>query len=180
MTNDRWDWAGIEDAYVNGDMSLRRISTAFGLSEWTLTKRANEQGWVRLVGTKALPRGRRSNPPGTPPAKRPTAEETHRRRTITRLRDALDRGLAELEARMSGDGEGGVAARSAADAERDARTLTALTRLYAKLVELDEQARSAKAAKTEGSAKPEATENADRFRGDLARRLELLNRPRDA
>jgi hypothetical protein len=45
---------------------------------------------------------------------------------------------------MAPDAESGDVAQSAADAERDARTLSGLARLYAKLVELETIARAAR------------------------------------
>ena len=61
---------------------------------------------------------------------------------VRRLLEALDKRLMLLETRMAPDAELGGALQSAADAERDARTLTGLARLYAKLVELDDAARA--------------------------------------
>jgi hypothetical protein len=80
---------------------------------------------------------------------------------------------------MAPDAESGEAMQSAADAERDARALIGFTRLYAKLIELDDAARAGGQGKTEGS-KPEATDDADRLRRELALRLKRLNQARDA
>lgn len=101
-----------------------------------LGARAKKEGWVRLVGTKKLRPGRKPSLPGVPKAKRATIEELRRRDVIRRLLEALDKRLTHLEKRMAVDGENGVPAQNAADAERDARTLSGLARLYAKLVEL--------------------------------------------
>jgi hypothetical protein len=69
--------------------------------------------------------------------------------------------------------------RSAADVERDARTLSALARVYAKLVKLDGTRKPA----TETESKPSqarSSEDAEQLRRDLARRLELLDHSGDA
>jgi len=59
--------------------------------------------------------------------------------------------------------------------------LSGLARLYAKLVELDDAARGDTKGKPERSVtKPEATDDADRLRHDLALRLQRLNQARDA
>jgi hypothetical protein len=90
---------------------------------------------VRLVGTKKLkpgrkPRARRSQDTarggrGAPtPRHRPPAARSARQEAI------------HLEKLMAPDAESGDVAQSAAHAERDARTLSGLARLYAKLVEL--------------------------------------------
>jgi hypothetical protein len=68
--------------------------------------------------------------------------------------------------------------RSAVDVERDARTLSALARVYAKLVELDGATKPAP-EKRETESKPSparSSEDADQLRRDLARRLERLDR----
>jgi hypothetical protein len=59
--------------------------------------------------------------------------------------------------------------------------LSGLARLYAKLVELDDSARAGgKPGQDKSLAKPEATDDADRLRRDLALRLQRLNQARDA
>ena len=93
---------------------------------------------------------------------------------VKRLLRVLDKRLMLLETRMAPDAEAGEAMQSAADAERDARTLSGLARLYVKLIELDDAARAGGKGKTEGS-KPEAADDADRLRRDLALRLQRLN-----
>ena len=60
---------------------------------------------------------------------------------IDRLLKVLDRKLTEIETRMEEAHTEG-APHSAAELERDARSLTALARIYAKLVELDDEAKS--------------------------------------
>jgi hypothetical protein len=97
---------------------------------------------------------------------------------VRRLLEALDKKLTLLETRMAPDGGIDASGQSAADAERDARTLSGYARLYAKLVELDDAARAGGKGKTDRS-KPEATDDADRLRRDLALRLQRLNQGRD-
>lgn len=85
---------------------------------------------------------------------------------IARLYAALDRKMKEIEDRLAGEDEG----MSAADSERDARTLTSLARLYEKLSEM-EQASEKASTKGEVSQKDM---NADRQREEIAQRLERL------
>lgn len=173
------DWEGIRHAYVFGDWSLRRIADAFGTSSKTLTKRAQAGGWIREVGTKPLPRGRKPRPPGVPGAPRPNVREARARRIVSGLYAALDEKMRQIEERMAKAQEAGAEAPSAADAERDARTLSGLARLYAKLVELDDGAQSAGGREQDqATAALEATDNADRLRRDLALRLQRLNQAR--
>jgi hypothetical protein len=172
------DWAGAEHDFVHGDLSLDRIARRRGMSRTAIVLRAKKKGWVRLVGTKPLKPGPKPRPPG---ALMPKPAAQLRRDMVRRLLEALDKRLTLLETRMAPDAELGEAMQSAADAERDARTLSGLARLYAKLVELDDAARADTKGKPERSVtKPEATDDADRLRHDLALRLQRLNQARDA
>jgi hypothetical protein len=151
------------------------------VSQSAVIQRAKRHGWVRLVGTKRLRPGPRPRTPGEPKAKRATVDEVRRREIVRRLLEALDKRLIYLEKRMALDEESGDLAQSAADAERDARTLSGLARLYAKLVELDDRASSkGEPDRNKSVTKPEATDDADRFRRDLALRLQRLNQARHA
>ena len=178
--SDAIDWEAIEYAYVHGDKSLRRIADEFGSSDTTITKRAKEGGWVRLVGTRPLKPGPMPRRPGTPKTKR--LAQRRAANMLRRLYRVLDHKLKLLEARMEGAQSDGAAPQSAADIERDARSLNALARLYAKLVELDEAAKPEASKDGQGSDKGEATrsDDADQLRRDLALRLEKLNQARDA
>jgi hypothetical protein len=147
------------------------------MSRTALVVRAKKEGWVRLVGTKPLKTGPKPRPPGEPKPK-PAAQL--RRDMVRRLLEALDKRLMLLEKRMAPDAEG-EPTQSAADAERDARTLSGLARLYAKLVELDDSASAkGKPDQDKSATKPEATDDADRLRRDLAVRLQRLNQARHA
>ena len=77
--------------------------------------------------------------------------------------------MSEIETRMA---ENDGRPQSAAEAERDARNLNSLARLYAKLVEMDE----AKAARgvPNDHKKTKDGADADRLRRDLAGRLARL------
>jgi hypothetical protein len=162
------DWAAIEHAHIHGDMSLRRISDAFGSSERTISDRAKKGGWIRLVGTKALPRGRRPRLPGAPRTPRATAKQVRRHALALRLFKVIDAKLQEIETRMQ-QAEASAAPLSAADTERDVRSVTSLTGVYTKLVELDKQAGS----ETQGAV---GSEDAEHLRRELALRLERLHR----
>lgn len=43
------DWVGIENDYVNGDWSIRRIAEWYQISEAAIRKRAKASGWVRTA-----------------------------------------------------------------------------------------------------------------------------------
>jgi hypothetical protein len=156
-------------------LSQARIGNRHGTTPGTIRRHAKAGGWVREVPTIPLRRGRRPRPPGTP---KPTAEQLRNRKFVTRLLAALDMGLKQLEARMSLAALPGAAPASAADPERDARFLTNLTRLFQKLLALEEAARST--GKEEGAQRTEASEDADELRRDLALRIQRLNQVRDS
>ncbi len=160
---------------MHSGMSLRRIADKHGISDACLVYHARKRGWVRIVPTIRLTPGRKPLPPGMPKPRPPSAADIRNRKLVTRLLAALDKGLAQLEARMMP--ETGAVPVSAADAERDARSLAGFARLYQKLVALDEAARSAGG---EGGQATEATDDAGELRRALALRLERLNQARNA
>src|SRR6476620_6529680 len=133
------DWESAKHDFVHGDWSQRRIALAHGVRERGLAARAKKEGWVRLVGTKKLKPGAKPRDAREAKIQRAAVEELRRRDIIRRLLEALGKRLVHLEKRMAPDAEG-EPTQSAADAERDARTLSGLARLYAKLVELDDSA----------------------------------------
>ena len=180
MTHDAHDWEGIKQAYVHGDWSLKRIGDANGVSAYKVRARAKKDGWKRLVGTKTLCRGRKPRAASTARKRPAVADELRRRDMLCRLLDALDKRLTQLEARMASDAEAGGEPQTAADAERDARTLSGLARLYAKLVELDGGAHrgGGEGKEQEGALRQETADDAEFFRRDLALRLQRLNQAR--
>ncbi len=173
------DWDAIKHAVIHGDWSIRRIAEERGVGETTIRSRMLREGWVRLVGTKPLPSGLRAGAPGVPRKKRAKPKRLRRRQMVQRLLQVLDAKLREIEERMAITDTETASPQSAADAERDARSLNALARLYAKLVELDDAARQGGQGRKQESAK-ETSQDADRLRQDLALRLERLDRPGDA
>jgi hypothetical protein len=170
------DWDAIKRAVIHGDKSLARIAEEFGSSESTIRRRAKVGDWVRLVGTKKLPGGRRLKAPGSPRPTRGRASQVRRRKMVQRLFEVLDQKMRLLEERMANAQSVDSAPQSAADAERDTRSLNALARLYAKLVELDDAARKGGAGEgREPSDAMRSSDDADRLRRDLALRLQRLN-----
>jgi hypothetical protein len=169
------DWAPVRDDFLYSGMAQRRIAWKYGMTENTLRQRRRAEGWERVVPVQRLPThprpALRDGEPPTPTAKR-------RGRMVRRLFAVLDTKIAELEARMTGEDR----AQSAADAERDARALTALARLYAKLVEMDEGGAAAGAGGRAGTGSQRTEkdgDDADRLRRDLADRLARLAFPGD-
>ncbi|XSG81213.1 MAG: hypothetical protein ACPW61_08980 [Methyloligella sp. ZOD6] len=168
------DWAAIEHAYAHDPRKLTEIASDFGVSRQKIQARAKLKDW-RRAGADDAP-GFDERDAGIEPGELARAEEAsgaRRTRMVARLFKALEEKMTQLEMRIA---RGSAAEESAADAEREARALSALAGLYAKLVELDE----GECAKGTAKRHSEAAGDADQFREDLARRLERLNRPRDA
>ncbi len=174
---DSVDWAAVERDFIHSGLSQERIAKRHGTSRTRLARYAQQGGWVRLVPLKPLPVGPKPRPPGAPKPAR-GIRERRLAKMARRLFRVLDARLTEIEERMAKAGANGEA--SAADAERDMRSLSALARLYAKLVELDEAARKADAGKGSDTPATPRSDDADHFRRDLALRLQRLDRAADA
>ena len=88
---------------------------------------------------------------------------------IARLYTALDQKMREIETRIERATQAGSDECSAADCERDARTLTTLAKLYEKICELES---SSDSASNQRQLSQEAMESdADIFRHEIAERL---------
>ena len=88
---------------------------------------------------------------------------------IARLYTALDQKMREIETRIVRASQSGSDECSAADCERDARTLTTLAKLYEKICELE--GASDPAASGELISQEAMESDADRFREEIANRL---------
>jgi hypothetical protein len=159
---------------LHSGKSLRRIARDWSLATRTLGLRVKQEGWIRVVPMQPAKPGPKPRQPGTPTR----LQALRRKRIVARLFRMLDHKMRLLEECMAAAVREGAAPQSAVDMERDARSFTALMRVYAKLVELDE---AAKAPAQEGSAAERARsgDDADRFRRDLALRIQRLNSGRD-
>ncbi|WP_108683222.1 hypothetical protein [Methyloceanibacter sp. wino2] len=160
------DWEAVHHDFLHSGMALRRIADKHGTTPANIAKRRDDRGWERVAPLVRLPTRRRPLGNGLPP----TPTEKRRGRIVKRLYNLLDAKMSEIETRMA---ENDGRPQSAAEAEREARNLNSLARLYAKLVEMDE----AKAAQDKGARggkdrkKTQDGADADRLRRDLAGRL---------
>ncbi len=141
-------WATVAAAYAAGELTVAQICTRYGITQNALYARARKQGWPR----------RRA-------ARRSRAATAPREALIARLYKALEQKMTEFETRV-GDG-----AQTAADHERDTRTLNTMVRLFERLGALEEKARADDAAARDDG---DLTADARSLREDLARRLERL------
>ncbi len=142
-------WAAVAEAYAAGALTVAQICAKYGITQKALYTRARKQNWPRRRGPAS---GRKRAPgPGTA-----------RKALIARLYQALERKMSEFELRLS---EG---AQTAADHERDTRTLNTMVRLFERLSALDEKASQASGGDADLNADARA------LREDLARRLDRL------
>lgn len=167
------NWDAIKEDFVHSGLSLARLSERHGVSAPRISRRAEKDGWARLVPVRPLAR----SPKSKAAAPRKPAKTAQRGELVRRLLEALDNGLTQLEARMTPPTNASEP-QSAANAERDARILNGLARLYAKLVALDDETRR-KEKRGEESAKTEVRDDADKLRQELALRLQRLNQARE-
>lgn len=140
---DSHDWEAIAQDYANRQLTVTVICEMHGLRRDQLYSRIRREGWVpRSEAFGAAKRGRKRQP-------------SLSRRFLL----ALESRLAEYERRLGDTG-------SAADAERDARTLNILVKLHETLKAPPPRGAS---PSTRGPA-----DDATALRLDLARRLERL------
>jgi hypothetical protein len=150
------DWEAIARDYAAGLLTVLQICEEHAVSQTALYDRAKAEGWPlrRASAVLALRRSRAG--------------------LTKRLLSALDAKLAQLEHRMAKI----TASETAADGERDARTLHTLLRMLERLREMGEaggrkrRGRPPKAAA--GTMMDIKPDDAERIRDDLARRLEAL------
>ena len=160
------DWEAVHHDFLHSGLSQARIAERHGVSVSMLRKRRDEAGWERVA-----PVARLARPSGSSGGSGST--EKRRGRIVKRLCKLLDAKMSEIETRMA---ENDGRPQSAAEAEREARNLNSLARLYAKLVEMDE-AKSAQEKAARGGKDRNKTQDgadADRLRRDLAGRLARL------
>jgi len=140
-------WAAVAADYSAGSLTVAEICSRYAITPRALYARAKRERWpLRRPGGK-----RRAEP----------ASEG-RRQLIARLYQALERKMSEFELRLA-DG-----AQTAADHERDTRTLNTMVRLFERLSVLDEKAGAAAGDDSDLNADARA------LRADLAQRLERL------
>jgi hypothetical protein len=147
------DWEAVRHDYEAGQRTVDEICAAHGLSACRLYRRRVRDGWL---------------------LRQPARSKAGNQRELSaRLAAALDRKMRQYEKRMSRT----AASDSAADSERDARTLNTLVRLFEKLTALQYAAPPPVKARGSGPLGPTTakdTDAPDTLRGELARRLERL------
>lgn len=152
-TNPAPDWQAIAQDYGERVLSVMEICILHDISHKRLYERINDEGW---------PRRRRPNKFSASRAQASTADMPNR------LLRALDMKMTELENRMATNAEPA----SAADFERNVRTLNTLVGLFEKL---KKQAETDAADTKNADGEKSALQDADELRRQLAERLKRLS-----
>jgi hypothetical protein len=148
-------WEAIARDYAANALTITDICALHSVSRSAVHRRALKEGWINRAVMADGPARRR----------------TRQRDLGQRLLDMLDRKMTQIENRAAPTGG---AAPTAADAERDARTLNTLVRLFDKLTTLRQKTEAASKQATPAGPAERGDDGADGLRNALAQRLEKL------
>jgi hypothetical protein len=157
----RRDWDAIAHDYAESALTVPELCALHSVSSSGLYHRAKLDGWIKRSAARRAATAHR------PPLPRHVEGEADLAR---RLLTALDHKMREFETRMTQ----AAAPVTAADNERDARTLNTLVRLFDKLKGFGAKAVAGAGAPAASRTAGKDSHDADSFRHDLARRLERL------
>jgi type IV secretory pathway VirB10-like protein len=143
---------------------------------------------AKPYATRAAAPATKASPPKSPSKRSATATGTTarslkaRRTLVRRLYTAIDTKLQQMERRMAHDmaTEQGSADTTAADHERDTRAIGALIANLSRVTEIEadlERIPGTAAAPIDQQAEHQLADEAERFRREVAERLERLVRP---
>lgn len=152
-------WEAVKRDYIDRETTVKSVAAMHGISVARLYQVARTEKWPKR-SAKAFSAGQ--------PSKQPPASKTQKETLINRFYSVLDQQTAELEQRFS---EHAGSLPPSSEAERDARTLSSLTKLLEKLIELEQS--SVMDGKNEVGIDPTPTDM-DAFREELTAKLEEL------
>lgn len=159
------DWAVIADAYARGPLTVAQICAKFGISRGALYRQVRRLNWPMrqqpVTSRRRRPVRRQRGGRGA------ASPQEGRSGMVSRLYEALEQRMTELEARMA------QGRRTAAECERDARTLNTLVRLFERLSNMEAKVRAG-AGEADPASAQLLGQDAEQIRRDLARRLDRL------
>lgn len=147
----RIDWDGVRAALERG-CTLDDACRVHGAARATVLRKAKQQGWT-------LPHGSAGSSLTLP-----------KRDMLARLFDALEKTMTDIERRLAEPADADAAGR-----ERDARLLSSMAALYAKLKKIETDATQQPHAQLQEDLNADG--HADRLRNALASRLNGLCAP---
>lgn len=131
-------WDEIERAYLETTEPLADLARRFGISFQRIVAHAKKQGWPARRISRAA-KGEHYGTPEILPSHMSAQDKAETKDGLhTRLHNLLAHHIADAEERLASIGSG-VEQSTAADRERDARTLSSLIRTLEKLIELDDR-----------------------------------------
>src|SRR5262245_40317632 len=167
------NWERARDEYAHCPDALAIIAERNGISRSGLQDRAKQEGWERKVET--IPRERYDTKKIVPRGASPRPEQRRLQRLLKWLYKILEQKVRIMEQRIALASEPGAEPQSAADIERDIRSINAMAKAFAQVIELEERARASGESEKEETSSG-VPEDADELRRDLARRLERMHR----
>jgi hypothetical protein len=157
-----WDWAAIAHDYAESALSITELCALHSVSRAALYDRIEAEGWLKRSDARRAATLDRAH----------AAIAANRKTGLTqRMLLALDHKMTEFETRMK---QAATANATAADSERDARTLGTLVRLFDKLKGFGAAAAPSMGSLAAGPPAGKDHHDADSLRHDLARRLQSL------
>lgn len=148
-------------------MTVSAIADLYGVSVSTIRKRRSADAWTKRSSV---------DNPASEATPNSAPDSMQRRTLLTRLLRAVDSNLKLMEKRMNSDDPG-----TAADRERDTRTISTLTRTIGKITELQADTDIAGDTAHSRSSRDVLTDHeADRLRLEIAERILRLREQRDA
>ncbi len=161
------DWAAIRQLYEAGEMTLAAIAEQHRVTTSALYRKRQAEDWLPRSSSGKVRNTRKPN-------KR--SRRTRQEPLLERLFKVVDRNLRLMERRMDSDEPG-----TAADRERDTRTIGTLTRTIGKITEL--QAETDVAGDTAGRRRSRDindNRDTDALRLEIAERILKLREHRNA
>lgn len=152
------DWEAVRQAYMNQSIPVRDICSTHGIFSQTLYRRAGKEGWPR-----------RREP-------RDDAEARKTLKLLARLRRLAKGEIDQLEARRAGTSD----VSSPANAERDARALTALAKLIEHIAAIEAKHRVGRNGAQDGTDREQHADRARRRAALADQLIAMLEQERGA
>jgi hypothetical protein len=152
------DWEAVRQAYVNRSIPVRDICSTHGIFSQTLYRKAGKEGWPR-----------RREP-------RNDAEARKTLKLLGRLRRLAKGQIDQIEARRGGKSN----VSSPADAERDARALTALAKLIEHIAAIEAKHQAGRHGAQDGTDRGSQADRARRRAALADQLIAMLEQERGA
>lgn len=195
------NWKAVRRDYEGRTLRTAEILVKYDITAYALNKRIGTEDWTRRLSAVAAqeagkppaktaakkkattlkPKAKSAKTSSVSEAVKPLKPIAQRRKILAHLHSSVTRKLALLEKRIEQQENGGKGAISAADFERDTRSIAQLIKSLEQATEFhhDQSGKriSGAAAKSASIAAIALADEADRLRRELAERLQRLVDP---